>query len=133
MRKTIIRTIITALLIMGITDGLYALTFEFNKDKPWVKDFASKNLRFSIEGENIISKLPATFYVITFFPDDIPVIAFKGKAPYLDKISGGKGAKNIKGPHGEKIIYNPDRLTERKLLYSYAVWDGWVVIGNKIE
>ncbi len=133
MNKIIMRLIISTILIMGITDSLHALTFEFNKDKPGVKDFASKNLRFSADGENIISRLPSSFYVISYFPDDIPVIAFKGSAPFLDMISGGKNAKNIKGPHGEKILYNPVRPPEKRLLSSYALWDGWVFIGNRKE
>lgn len=133
MNKTIIRTIIAALLIMVMTDGLYALTFEFRKDKPGVKEFVSKNLHFFVEGKNIISGLPSTFYVITYFPDDIPVIAYKGAAIHPDKISGGKSAKNIKGPHGTKIIYNPNRPSEEKLLSSYVLWDGWVFTGNKKE
>src|SRR3972149_7994931 len=134
MRKILYQVVLTTLLILGITNALHALTFEFNKDKPGVRDFALKNLRFYIERENIISRLPATFYIITYFPDDIPVIAYKagakdkksGKAQnssgdLLDKISGGKDAKSIKGAHGEKI------------LSSYASWDGWVFIGNKKE
>lgn len=133
MSKTIVRIIIAALLIMVMTDGLYALTFEFRKDKPGVKDFVTKNLHFSVGGENIISRLPSTFYVITYFPDDIPVIAYKGAAIHPDRISGGKNAKNIKGPHGTKIIYNPNRLPEKKLISSYVLWDGWVFTGNKKE
>ncbi len=133
MIKTLTRIVIAVLLLMGMTDGLHALTFEFNKDRPGVKDFVSRNLRFFVEGENIISGLPSLFYVITYFPDDIPVIAYKGTSTNLDKISGGKSAKSIKGPHGEKIIYNPNRPPEKKLLSSYALWNGWVFIGNKKE
>ena len=146
MRKILFQVVLTTLLILGITNALHALTFEFNKDKPGVRDFALKNLRFYIERENIISRLPATFYIITYFPDDIPVIAYKAGAKdkrsdkaqnssgdLLDKISGGKDAKSIKGAHGEKILYNPNRPPEKKLLSSYASWDGWVFIGNKKE
>src|SRR3972149_3489429 len=133
MSKTIVRIIIAALLIMVMTDSLYALTFEFRKDKPGVKDFLSKNLHFSVGGENIISRLPSTFYVITYFPDDIPVIAYKGAAIHPDRISVWKNAKNIKGPHGTKIIYNPNRPPEKMLISSYVLWDGWVFTGNKKE
>ncbi|MBI5180978.1 MAG: hypothetical protein HZA05_06210 [Nitrospirae bacterium] len=144
MRKIfILIAAITTALILCINTDLNALTFEINKDKPGVRDFALKNLRFSVDGENIIPRLPPSFYVITYFPDDIPVIAYKsgdkGKTPdkahtiFLDKISGGKKAKSVKGPHGEMILNNPGRPPEKKLLSSYALWDGWVFIGNKKE
>lgn len=122
---------------------LSALTFELNRDKPGVQTFAIKYLRFTVEGENIITRLPATFYVISYYTDDIPVLVARvgkidktsGLSPYLEKISGGRGAKSIKGPHGEKIIYNPNRPSDnsKKLLSSYALWDGWIFIGNKKE
>ncbi len=144
MRKTfILIAVITTALILCINADLNALTFEINKEKPGVRDFVLKNLRFTVDGENIISRLPSPFYVISYFPDDIPVIAYKsgekGKTPdkahiiFLDKISGGKSAKSIKGPHGEKILNNPGRPPEKKLLSSYALWDGWIFIGNKKE
>ncbi|MCC6545253.1 MAG: hypothetical protein IT392_12285 [Nitrospirae bacterium] len=133
MKKIFISIIITSLLILGIKGGVHALTFEFNKDKPGVKEFISKNLRFSSEGEDIISKTPSSFYLITYPPDILPVIAYKGTTANLDKIAGGKIAKNIKGPHGEKIFYNPSQPPENKQLSSYAQWDGWVFIGNKKE
>ncbi|MCC7203337.1 MAG: hypothetical protein IT393_11845 [Nitrospirae bacterium] len=133
MSKILIRIILSVFLTMLMVDSLFALTFEFNKEKPGVREFVSKNLRFTAGGENIIPKLPSSFYMITYFPDDIPVIAYKGSSPFLDRISGGKSAKTIKGPHGEKILYNPGRPPEKKLLSSYALWDGWVLIGNKKE
>ena len=133
MKKMFISIIITSLLILGMTDGANALTFEFNKDKPGVKEFVSKNLRFSTEGENIMSKTPSLFYLITYPPDSMPVIAYKGTAANLEKIAGGKTAKSIKGPHGEKIFYNPNQPPENKQLSSYTQWDGWVFIGNKKE
>lgn len=118
-----------------------ALTFEFSKDKPGVKTFVSNYLKFTVEGENIINKLPSTFYIISWSPDDIPVVAAKvgklektsGISPYLDRISGGKKAKSVTGPHNEKIFYNPNHQPEKKLLSSYSVWNGWIFIGNKKE
>ena len=118
-----------------------ALTFEFNKDKPGVKTFAQNYLTFPVDGENIINKLPSTFYIILWSPDDIPVVAAKvgkmdgktGIAPYLEKISGGKTSKSIAGPHNEKIVYNPNRPADKKLLSSYSIWNGWIFIGNKKE
>lgn len=141
MRKAGVIFIIIAAFFILMTEDLSALTFEINRDKPGVKTFALKYLRFTVEGENIITRLPATFYVISHSPDDIPVLVARvgkidktsGLSPYLEKISGGGGAKSIKGPHGEKIIYNPDRPPGKKLLSSYALWDGWIFIGNKKE
>ncbi|MBI5756712.1 MAG: hypothetical protein HZA12_07280 [Nitrospirae bacterium] len=145
MKKTVAISIVLIVFLTGMSQRLWALTFEFNKERPGVQAFALKNLRFTVDGEGIIPKLPPTFYVITYFPDDIPVLAFKmGKkgdtpekghafTPYLEKLSGGKGAKSINGPHGEKILYNPDRSPDKKMLSSYALWDGWVFIGNKKE
>ena len=133
MKKIFISIFITTLLILGMTDGAYALTFEFNKDKAGVKEFVSKNLRFSSEGENIMSKTPSSFYLITYTPDNVPVIAYKGTSSNLEKIAGGKIAKSIKGPHGEKIFYNPNQPPENKQLSSFTQWDGWVFIGNKKE
>ncbi|HZX49355.1 MAG TPA: hypothetical protein VFF47_09090 [Nitrospirota bacterium] len=133
MKKIFISIMITTLLILGITEGTNALTFEFNKDKPGVKEFVSKNLRFSTGGENIMSKTPSLVYLMTYPPDNTPVIAYKGTSANLEKIAGGKTAKNIKGPHGEKIFYNPNQPPENKQLSSYTQWDGWVFIGNKKE
>lgn len=133
MIKTFVSIIIASLLILGMTEGTHALTFEFNKDKPGVKEFVSKNVRFSSEGENIMSKTPSSFYLITFSSVDMTVIAYKGTSANLEKIAGGKSAKNIKGPHGEIIFYNPNQPPENKQLSSYTQWDGWVFIGNKKE
>ncbi len=141
MRKAGIIFIIITVFFILMTEDLLALTFEFHKDKPGVNAFVLKYLRFTVEGENIITRLPATFYVISHSPDDIPVMVARvgkidktsGLSPYLKKISGGGSAKSIKGPHGEKIIYNPDRPPGKKLLSSYTLWDGWIFIGNKKE
>lgn len=133
MKEFFISIIIASLLILGMTDGVHAFTFEFNKDKPGVKEFVSKSLRFSAEGENIMSKTPSLFYLITYPPDNTPVIAYKGTSANLEKIAGGKTAKNIKGPHGKKIFYNPNQPPENKQLSSYTQWDGWIFIGNKKE
>ncbi len=133
MKKIFFRMIIASLLILGITSGTYALTFEFNKDKPGVKEFVSKNLRFSAEGENITSKTPSLFYLITNSHDNPPVIAYKGASTSLVKIAGGKTAKTIKGTHGETIYYNASLPPGNKTLSSYTQWDGWVFIGNNKE
>lgn len=141
MKKTAgITVLIFTYLILTCSYSL-ALTLEFSKDKPGVQAFVVQNLRFTADVDNIINKLPSKFYVISYSPDDIPVVAAKtgkmdkasGLTPYLVKISGGKNAKSISGPHNEKIIYNSGSLPEKKLLSSYAVWDGWIFIGNKKE
>ena len=119
MIKTFVSIIIASLLILGMTVGTHALTFEFNKDKPGVKEFVSKNVRFSSEGENIISRTPSSFYLITYSTADMTVIAYKGTSANLEKFAGGKTAKNIKGPHGEIIFYNPNQPPENKQLSSY--------------
>ncbi|MBI5038503.1 MAG: hypothetical protein HZC13_01850 [Nitrospirae bacterium] len=118
-----------------------ALTFEFNKGKPGVQNFVLKYLRFTVRGETIIPALPAIFYVIYDSADDIPVLAARvGKidktsrlSPYLEEISGGGGAKVVAGPHGGKVVYNPNKPPDKKMLSSYALWDGWVFIGSKKE
>src|SRR3972149_7656367 len=118
-----------------------ALTFEFNKGKPGVQAFAVKYLRFTVGGETIIPALPANFYVIYDSADDIPVLAAKvGKlnktsrlSRYLEAISGGGDAKVVAGTHGGKVVYNPNRPPDKKMLSSYALWDGWVFIGNRKE
>lgn len=141
MKKTAgISIIIFTFLILTCSYTL-AFTLEFSKDKPGVQDFVAQNLRFTENVDNIINKLPSRFYVISYSADDIPVVAAKigkidkapGLAPYLDKLSGGKTAKSVSGPHNEKIIYNPGSLPDKKLLSSYAVWDGWIFIGNRKE
>lgn len=141
MRRVVIGSILAVLFFIGTGKDLSALTFEFNKDKPGVQAFALRYLRFTIEGENIISKLPSTFYVISYSAEDIPVLAARvgkidknsGLSSYLGKISGGSNAKSIAGPHGEKILYNPNKPPEKKLLSSYALWEGWIFIGNQKE
>lgn len=141
MNKAGVIFIIIAAFFILMTEDLLAFTFEFHKDKPGVNAFALKYLRFTVDGENIITRLPMTFYVISHFPDDIPVLVARvgkidktsGLSPYLEKIPGGGSAKSIKGPHGEKITYNPNRPPGKRLLSSYALWDGWIFIGNKKE
>lgn len=141
MRRAVIGAILAVLFFIGTGEDLSALTFEFNKDKPGVQAFALRYLRFTIGGENIVTKLPATFYVISYSAEDIPVLAARvGKIdktsrllPYLEKISGGSSVRSIAGPHGEKIMYNPKKPPEKKLLSSYALWDGWIFIGNQKE
>jgi len=141
MRRLLVLLFIVALfVIITVSDGS-ALTFELNKDKPGVQAFIQKNLRFTVGGAPIIQKLPANFYVIYYSPDDIPVLAAKvGKiektsplSPYLEKLSGGNNSKSITGPHKEKIVYNPNSPTDKKILESYALWDGWIFIGHKKE
>ena len=139
------RTLLTLLVISVFDIVIYkevsALTFEFNKDKPGIQDIALQYLPFTVEfeKESIITKLPTTFYVLTNAADDLPVLAAQvgridkasGLVPYLDVIVGGRNAGRITGPHGEKIIYNPDRPSDWKKLSSYALWDGWIFLGNK--
>ena len=140
-RRAIVLAVLLSIFFVFTGKDSSALTFEFSKDKPGVKTFALKYLRFTVEGENIISKFPSTFYVISVAPDDIPVLAAKvgkidrksGIGPYLEKISGGKVSKSIAGTHKEKIVYNPNRPPEKKMLSSYTVWNDWVFIGNKKE
>ncbi len=141
MKKTVGIILLVSVFLILTSKYTLALTFEFNKDKPGVKTFAQNYLKFTVDGENIINKLPSTFYIISWSSDDIPVVASKvgkmdgktGIAPYLEKISGGKIAKSISGPHNEKIVYNPNRSADKKLLSSYATWNGWIFIGNKKE
>lgn len=141
MKKAIVLAVLLSFFFVFTGKESSALTFEFNKDKLGVKTFALKYLRFTVDGENIISRFPATFYVISVAPDDIPVLAAKvgkidrksGIGPYLEKIAGGKVAKSITGTHKEKIVYNPNRPPEKKMLSSYTVWNDWVFIGNKKE
>lgn len=141
MRRAVIGAILAVLFFIGTGKDLSALTFEFNKDKPGVQAFALRYLRFTIGGENIISKLPATFYVISYSAEDIPVLAARvgkidkasGLSSYLGKVSGGSNARHIAGPHGEKIMYNPNTPPDKKLLSSYALWEGWIFIGNQKE
>ncbi|MBI5192868.1 MAG: hypothetical protein HZA08_05440 [Nitrospirae bacterium] len=141
MKKMIVLAVLLSVIFVFTGKDSSALTFEFNKDKPGIKTFALKYLRFTVDGENIISKFPATFYIISVSPDDIPVLAAKvgkidgktGIGPYLEKIAGGKISKSITGTHKEKIVYNPNRPFEKKMLSSYAVWNEWVFIGNKKE
>lgn len=141
MKRIIVFAVILSVFLMFTGKESSALTFEFSKDKPGMKTFALKYLRFTVEGENIIDKFPATFYIISVAPDDIPVLAAKvgkidrktGIGPYLEKISGGKVSKSMNGTHKEKVVYNPNRPPEKKMLSSYAVWNEWVFIGNKKE
>jgi len=141
MRKAVIVSIISVLFSIVAARDLSALTFEFNKDRPGVETFVRRYLQFTVEGEDIISKLPLTFYVISYSAQDIPVLAARvgkldknpGLASFLEKISGGRSARQIVGPHGEKIYYNPSRPPEKRLLSSYALWEGWLFIGNRKE
>ena len=131
--------VLVFLVVMGRESS--ALTFEFNKEKPGMQTFVLKYLHFTAGKENITPVLPTTFYLIYYSTEDIPVLAAKvGKiektspiSPYLEKLSGGGDAKSITGPHGEKVIYNPNNPPDKKVLSSYALWDGWVFIGNKKE
>jgi len=131
--------VLVFLVVMGRESS--ALTFEFNKEKPGMQTFVLKYLHFTAGKENITPVLPTTFYLIYYSTEDIPVLAAKvGKiektspiSPYLEKLSGGGDAKSITGPHGEKVIYNPNNPPDKKVLSSYALWDGWVFIGSKKE
>lgn len=135
----IVIVVLVFLVVMGRESS--ALTFEFNKEKPGMQTFVLKNLQFAAGKENITPVLPTTFYLIYYSTEDIPVLAAKvGKidktsaiSPYLERISGGGTAKSIPGPHGEKVIYNPNNPPDKKMLSSYALWDEWVFIGNKKE
>lgn len=141
MRRVVIGVIFAVLFFIGTGKYLSALTFEFNKDKPGVQAFALQYLRFTVGGENITTKLPSTFYVMYYSAEDIPVLAARvgkigkasGLSSYLVKISGGSKAKSIAGPHGEKIFYDPNKPPDKKLLSSYALWEGWIFIGNQKE
>lgn len=141
MRKATIILLLISIFFLGMSKGLSALTFEFSKDKPGVQTFVLQYLRFTVNGENIISRLPMTFFVISYSSDDLPVLVAKvgemdkmsGLSTSLAKISGGSTARSITGPHGEKIMYNPNRPSDVKVLSSYALWKGWVFIGNKKE
>lgn len=94
--------VLVSFIVMGGESS--ALTFEFNKGKPGVQNFALKYLRFTVGGETIIPALPATFYVIYDSADDIPLLVAKvGKlnktsrlSPYLEAISGGGGRQGCR-------------------------------------
>ena len=141
MKKRATTFILIPIFVMVMGSNLLALTFEFSKDKPGVQTYTLNYLKFTVAGKNIIPVLPTTFYLIDYSPDDIPVLAAQvGKidktsvlAPYLKSISGEDHARSISGPHGEKIIYNPGTPPDQKVLSSYVLLDGWLLIGNKKE
>ena len=141
MKRVVMMLVLIPVLFMIMGGESSALTFEFNKGKPGVQAFAVKYLRFTVGGETIIPALPANFYVIYDSADDIPLLVAKvGKlnktsrlSRYLEAISGGGDAKVVAGPHGGKVVYNPNRPPDKKMLSSYALWDGWVFIGSKKE
>ncbi|MEK7747963.1 MAG: hypothetical protein AAB300_02660 [Nitrospirota bacterium] len=112
-----------------------ALTFQFDRAAPGVKEFVDSYIQYTVKGTPVSSFLPPVFYMVTPRSERETVVVAKIKNLDKDKaISNllsnlaGSAPKQVKGPKGKTIFYNP--APQNSKLSAYLTWGDWLFLSG---
>ncbi|MEK7285736.1 MAG: hypothetical protein AAB035_00330 [Nitrospirota bacterium] len=115
--------------------NLFAITFQFDRTVPGVKEFVESYIQFSVQGTPIASVLPPVFYMVTPRSEREALVVAKVKNLQKDKainalLAGLVGGvpQQMKGPKGKTVFYHP--APQNAKLSAYLKWDNWLFLSG---
>ncbi len=122
------------IMTLGVPVRAHSMTFQFDRSKPGVTEFVESYVRFSIRGQQLSAILPPLFYLVTESSEKETVVVAKVGQMSKNQALGtavsdmiGQNPKQVKGPHGKPMFYNP---APNMKMSAYTEWKGWLFIAG---
>jgi len=113
----------------------HSMTFQFDRTKSGVAELVESYVKFSVHGKQLAPMLPPLFYLVTESSEKETVVVAKiGKISQHKELAAilpdmlGQTPKQVKGPHGKIIFYNP--VPENTKLGAYTEWKEWIFLAG---
>ncbi len=132
--------LVFGMMTLGVPMRAHSMTFQFDRTKPGVTELVESYVKFSINGKQLAPILPPLFYLVTESSEKETVVVAKvgqtkgGQMSKNKELSAtlsdmvGQTPKQVKGPHGKMIFYNP--APENVKLSAYTEWKEWLFLGG---